>query len=83
VSDPTNTPPAASRPTSEYAFGWAHHWTNAVGDPMVTVPLAMFEALTTVADDALALLDQHISEEQRRELGIRTIERMTFLGRLT
>lgn len=49
---------------------------------MVTVPASHFDALTAVAADALALLDQHISEEQRRELGLRVIERMTFIGRL-
>ena len=30
---------------------------------------AKLDMLSAVADDALALLDQHISEEQRRELG--------------
>lgn len=66
----------------EYPFGWAHRWTNAGGDPMVTVPLEKFDDLTGVADDALALLDQHISDEQRRELGHRIIERMTSLDRV-
>jgi hypothetical protein len=44
---------------------------------------AELDRLEAVADDALALLDQHISEEQRRELGIRIIDRMTEIGRLT
>lgn len=45
--------------------------------------LAEYDALIAVADDALALLDQHISEEQRRELGIRIIDRLTRIERLT
>lgn len=67
----------------DHPFGWARRWTNAGGDQMVTVPEAAFDELTAIADDALALLDQHISDEQRKELGIRVIDRMTRLGRLT
>lgn len=66
----------------DHVFGWAHRWTNAGGDPMVTVPEPAFDELTAVADDALALLDQHISDGQRKELGIRIIDRLTRLGRL-
>jgi hypothetical protein len=64
-----------------FPFGWAHRWTNVGGMKMVNVPETHFDALTGIADDALALLDQHISDEQRRELGHRIIERLTFLGR--
>lgn len=66
-----------------HPFGWVYRWTNPGGEAMVSVPADRFDALTAVADDALALLDQHISEEQRRELGIRIIDRLTFLERLT
>lgn len=72
-------PPAAPA----YVFGWAYRWKNAGGDPMVTVPEAHFDALTAVADDSLALLDQHITDEQERELRLRIIERMKFLERPT
>lgn len=66
-----------------HAFGWARRWTNAGGDPMVTVPASAFDELTAVADDALALLAQHISDEQRKELGRRIVDRLTRLGRPT
>lgn len=36
-----------------------------------------FIALIEIAEDAVALLDQHISEEQRREIGRRIIARLT------
>lgn len=44
---------------------------------------AELDRLEAIMDDALALLDQHISEEQRRELGIRIIDRATEVGKLS
>ncbi len=75
--------PPSSGSESLFAFGWLRRWKNPGGVEMASMPGTHFDALTAIADDALALLDQHISDEQRREIGRRIIERMTFLERST
>ena len=58
---------------------WADRWRSGSGEQLVTLPAEKFDALMEIAYDALALLDQHITDEQDRELRYRIIERVRSL----